>query len=342
MDLQKIFINSVGRLRSGWRLLAFALLYFFVFFLLTAGARVAYAIAVRVAPTRDINSFLQDAIFRCVLIAAALLSGYLCTRILEGLPWRSLGLWFHSRWLRHFLIGSAVGIGSLALAAMIAAAGGGLRFAFSGGDAVLGVVQTLVVTAVLFIVAALAEEALFRGYPLQTMARAQLAGLGIVITSIWFAGIHLGNPNFKYGLPLVNLVIAGLWFSVAFLRSRSLWFPLGIHWAWNWALASIFGLPVSGITRLAPHPLMKGSDLGPTWLTGGTFGIEGGIACTVALLISTVFIWRVRLVSPTEEMVRLTSQENPTTTTQQTDVDSRTREALHSQLAGVGKPSEKF
>jgi uncharacterized protein len=310
MDPRKLFINQVGRLRSGWRLLIFVCLNFLAFFVLTMGARVLYAIAVRIAPTREINAFLSNMIYRCVVLGAALIAGYVCARRLESLPWRSLGLWFHPRWLRHFLVGSAVGIAALALAAGIAAAGGGLRFSFSGRAVLFGVVQTLVFTAILFVVAALAEEAVFRGYPLQTMARANLAALGAIITSVWFAAGHFLNPNFEYGLPLVNLILAGLWFSVAFLRARSLWFPLGIHWAWNWALGSVFGLPVSG-TRLVRHPLMEGFDLGPAWLTGGDFGIEGGVAATIAILVSTVVIWRVRLVSPTEEMVRLSSQENP-------------------------------
>jgi membrane protease YdiL (CAAX protease family) len=268
--------------------------------------------AVRVAPSRGINAFLQNMIFRLVMLATALVTGYICARWLEGLPWRSLGLWFHPRWLRHFLLGSVIGIASLALAAGIAFAGGGLRFSLSGREVIFGVMQTLVLTAVLFVVAALAEEALARGYPLQTMARANLAALGVILTSVWFASLHFGNPNFTFGLPVVNLTLAGVWFSIAFLRARSLWFPLGIHWAWNWALGSVFGLPVSG-SHLARHPLMKGYDHGPAWLTGGDFGIEGGVAATIAILVSTLVIWRVRMVSPTEEMFRLTSQENPVT-----------------------------
>jgi hypothetical protein len=54
--------------------------------------------------------------------------------------------------------------------------------------------------------------------------------------------------------------------------------------------------------------LLQGTDLGPAWLTGGSFGIEGGIACTAALVISTVFIWRTRMLSATEEMKALTSE----------------------------------
>jgi hypothetical protein len=90
-----------------------------------------------------------------------------------------------------------------------------------------------------------------------------------------------------------------------------LWFPLGIHWAWNWTMGAVLGLPVSGIERLTPEPLLRATDIGPAWLTGGSYGIEGGAACTIALLVSTLFIWRTRLAQPTEEMLRLTDQENP-------------------------------
>src|SRR6185436_16893729 len=129
---------------------------------LSTGARVLYAISIRVAPTRSIHEFSQNLIFRFVMLAAALITGYICARWLERLPWRSLGLWLHASWFRHFLIGSLIGIASLALAAGIAAAGGGLRFTLSGRDGIGGVIQTLTLTAVLFVVAALAEEAMFR------------------------------------------------------------------------------------------------------------------------------------------------------------------------------------
>src|ERR1041384_3416912 len=128
MELKDLVFNKYDRPRSGWRFLSFAVLYFFVLFVLTTGARVLYAISIRVAPSRSIHDLVQNLIFRCVLLAAALLAGYVCARWLERLPWRSLGMTFHRGWFRHFIIGSLVGIASLALAAGIAAAGGGLRF----------------------------------------------------------------------------------------------------------------------------------------------------------------------------------------------------------------------
>jgi membrane protease YdiL (CAAX protease family) len=279
-------------------------------FVIGTAARIGYAVVIQIVPSPRLGVSFENLVFRFTVLTAALVAAFICTRWLDGLPWRAIGLSLHVGWLRDFLIGSIIGIASLALATLIATAGGGLTFTIFSGN-FSQVIKTLVFSAVLFVIAALAEEALFRGYPLQTMSRAGLAGLGVLITSIAFAGIHFGNPNFKDGLPLLNLLLAGVWFGVAYLRTRSLWFPLGIHWAWNWALGSLFGLPVSGVTSLAPHSLLRGADLGPAWLTGGSFGIEGGIACTVALILSTIFIWRTKLVSATEEMKRLTSEENP-------------------------------
>jgi hypothetical protein len=115
------------------------------------------------------------------------------------------------------------------------------------------------------------------------------------------------------GFTFLNTALAGVWLAAAYLRTRSLWFPLGVHWAWNWAMASLLGLPVSGITDLAPHSLLHGTDLGPAWLTGGTYGPEGGAACTIALIVSMLFVWRTRLVSATPELLELTSHENPVT-----------------------------
>jgi membrane protease YdiL (CAAX protease family) len=310
MDLKQVFINSAGRLRSGWRLLVFVLIFVILSVLFGAATRKVSELAVQFVPSRGVAHYLENVIFRLVFLIVALLAGYICTRGLEGLPWRALGLWFHARWVRDFFLGSVIGVASLALAAAIATAGGGLSFTFSGRAALVQVGQTLVFSGALFVLAALAEEALFRGYPLQTLTRANLAWLAVFLTSVPFAAIHLRNPNVAAGFTFINTALAGVWLAVAYLRTRSLWFPLGVHWAWNWALGSLFGLPVSGITNLAPHPLLRGTDLGPSWLTGGNYGIEGGLACTVTLILSTLFILRTRLVAATPEMTTLTSQEN--------------------------------
>lgn len=309
MDLRRIFINNFGRLRSGWRLLLYGAAVSALFLVLGMAFWIAYGLLVYVLPAWRYGEFLQNLIFRFSILACALVAGYLCAKFLEGLPWRSLGLTFHVQWLRDLLIGSVIGILSLAVSAGVAYAGGGLSFDLNSTNLLFGVSRSLLSSGFLFIFAALAEEALARGYPLQTLIRARLTWLGVALTSLFFATLHLENPN-VIPIALLNTVLAGVWLAAAYLRTRSLWFPLGVHWAWNWALGSLFGLPVSGL-HLVSHPLLKPTDTGPTWLTGGSYGLEGGIAGTVAIVLSTLFIWRTKLVSATPEMLKLSSEENP-------------------------------
>jgi hypothetical protein len=172
--------------------------------------------------------------------------------------------------------------------------------------------RSLLTSGALLFVAALAEEAAFRGYPLQTLTRSGLMWLGVLLTSVPFGFAHLLNPNVVPGVTFANTALAGVWLAAAYLKTRSLWFPLGVHWGWNLSLGWLFGLPVSG-GRLVSTSFLRGDDIGPAWLTGGDYGIEGGAACTVALIVFTLFIWRTRLGAATPELLKLTSEENPAT-----------------------------
>jgi uncharacterized protein len=309
MSLRDIFINKFGRLRSGWRVLIFIAAAIAVAWLVATALRVAYAIVLSVAPQLRQPRFIADMIFRLSVLATALIAGYLCALWLERLPWRSLGLTLHDGWFRDLLTGFVVGFVSLALAVGIATAWKGLSFSFNHAP-VTSLARSMLGSAVLLFVAALAEEAMFRGYALQTLTRARLAWLGVFLTSVPFGLAHLDNPNVVPGVTFANTAIAGIWFGVAYLRTRSLWLPWGLHWAWNWALGWFFGLPVSG-GIVTSNPLFNPTDIGPAWLTGAAYGIEGGVACTVALLLSTLFLWWTPWLSATPELKKLTSEENP-------------------------------
>ncbi len=307
--MRQVFLNEVGRLRSGWRVLLFGFAFFAILLLIATFLWIGYVIFSSVGgPPVPYGAVLADLLFRINILVAALGAGYLCARLFEGLPWRSLGMTFHQGWLRDLLIGCAIGFAALTVAVGIATAFGGLRFSL--GSSALGMIRSLGGSAVLLFVAALAEEALFRGYPLQTLTRARLAVFALLLTSVPFGLSHLDNPNAIPFATFANTALAGIWLGVAYLRTRSLWFPLGVHWAWNWALGGVFGLPISG-KNLISNPLLRGNDVGPAWLTGGAYGIEGGVACTIALVIFTLYIWRTRLLSATPELQKLTSEENP-------------------------------
>jgi membrane protease YdiL (CAAX protease family) len=309
--MREIFINEFGRLRSGWRLLLYILTVIALSLFLTEAFRAIYLAVLAKELRVPLAGFVWDFGYRFFLLATALAAGYLCARVLERLPWRSLGLTLHRRWLRDFVIGSALGFAAILIAVAIAKLGSGLHFSF-GDDGLPAIARSMLGSTVLLIVAALAEEAMFRGYGLQTLARARLAWLGVLLTCLLFGSVHLSNPNVVPGFTMTNTALAGLMFGVAYLRTRSLWFPWGIHWAWNWVLGWFFGLPVSGIT-VASHTLLEANDAGPFWLTGGSYGVEGGLAGTISLLLLTIFVWRTSLVSATPELLKMTSEENPVT-----------------------------
>jgi membrane protease YdiL (CAAX protease family) len=308
MELNEIFFNRVGRLRSGWRFAIYIASLYFTIWLMFILVRVLLLKVVRL-PDSVLEGNWGWVVQALILLSAATLLGWGYGRLFEDLPARALGWAFHQGWLRDWLKGSLVGALSLSLATLVAAIFGGFNFALNRASTFPAIGKTLLLSGLVFILAAAAEEAMFRGYPLQTMTRSKLAWLAIVLTSVIFSLDHLDNPNVVRGFTFVNTALAGVWLALAYLRTRSLWFPLGVHWAWNWMMGAVIGLPVSGIDHLTPNPLVRAVAVGPQWLTGGAYGIEGGAACTLALLVSILFIWRTKLLSATADMMRLTDHE---------------------------------
>jgi hypothetical protein len=131
------------------------------------------------------------------------------------------------------------------------------------------------------------------------------------LTSLLFAVTHTSNPSANY-LSFINTALAGLWFGAAYLKTRTLWFAFGLHLAWNWVQGAILGISVSGINEITVAPLLQPTNAGSIVLTGGDYGIEGGIACTIALIVSTALIWFLPILKPTKEMLELTSKEKST------------------------------
>lgn len=307
MSVKDLFLNSAGRLRSGWRFLIFLFAYIFIcqpVIALTA------AFLKTLPPHYSENFWLTFTV--PVLLSAILVIAlnWLCNHLLENLPFRALGFSLTGNWLKDSAFGILTGAATIIFAALLAMMFGGLSFQINRTADTDRILLTLGGSLVVFVIGAVNEEALFRGFLLQTTTRAQIVWGGAILTSFLFASAHFLNPNFVF-LSWLNTFLAGLWFAVAYLKTRNLWFPTAIHFAWNWFQGAFLGINVSGIRELTSAPILQAVDQGPTWLTGGHYGLEGGFACTVALVISTVLIWFLPFLKPTEEMMKLTSEENP-------------------------------
>lgn len=191
------------------------------------------------------------------------------------------------------IAGVAIGGAMAAMVLIVTAIGGatwvGTGEPFAGYLAAVGVVLGGIV------VAALGEELLFRGFPLAVLAQAFGRVTAAGVLSVLFTLAHLGNPSVT-ALGLANILLASLVLSAAFFTPGALPAAWGLHAAWNGGLA-LADAPVSGIRFDAPA-----IDYAPgsrDWLTGGSFGPEGGAAATVVL--AGALVWLVaRLRAPSE------------------------------------------
>jgi membrane protease YdiL (CAAX protease family) len=286
MNIRQVFLGSDSKLRSGWR---FAI--FVVGFAITVGFFSALVIAAfpeLVQPGHEPGASAMM-LSSLTMLVPALLIGWLCGKYLERLPFKALGASFSGLWLINLLLGLVIGAVTLMIAVGLSMAFAGTGF-ISNEFATNDILYSLGLSGGVFLLGAAAEEALFRGYILQTFARSNLAWFAILMTAVFFGIVHLGNPA-AGPLSSLNTALAGIWFGVAYLKTRDLWFVTGLHFIWNWMQGSVFGIEVSGLTKIVTHPVLKEIETGPTWIGGGDYGLEGGIVTTIAIIISTIAIY---------------------------------------------------
>ncbi|MCS6884451.1 MAG: CPBP family intramembrane glutamic endopeptidase [Acidobacteriota bacterium] len=138
---------------------------------------------------------------------------------------------------------------------------------------------------IFLLIAASLEELLFRGYPLQELA-ASLGRLpSALIMSVPFALVHTDNPCHTL-FANINTLLAGLWLCAAYFKTNNLWLATGLHLGWNFALASVFGINVSGIDAFSQSSFLAAKYNGQQLLTGGCYGIEASLPATVILGLS--------------------------------------------------------
>jgi membrane protease YdiL (CAAX protease family) len=192
-------------------------------------------------------------------------------------PLRAMGLARREGWKREFALGAALGWGGVVACVLPMAIVGSLVIRFWTDSHQFSL---LFVNLLTLAVAALAEEIAFRGYAFQRLIDAVGPTLATLGMSVLFALMHLLNTNATAASTLVT-ILAGWLFSVAYLRTRALWLPWGLHFAWNASMGILFGLPVSGLTVF--NPVITTNAVGPVWLTGGGYGPEGSAIAVLVL-----------------------------------------------------------
>jgi membrane protease YdiL (CAAX protease family) len=129
--------------------------------------------------------------------------------------------------------------------------------------------------------AAVIEELLFRGAIFRIIEASLGTWIALVISAVLFGLVHLGNPNATWLAAVAISLEAGVMLAAAYVLTRRLWLPIGIHAAWNFTQGGIFSVAVSGGKT---DGLLVASLSGPSWLSGGEFGAEASL---VAMLLCT-------------------------------------------------------
>ena len=196
--------------------------------------------------------------------------------------------------VRQTAVGLGIGFALMVACVAVAAILGVYRIVGSGDASRLA--MALISSAIM---PAFTEELLFRGILQRWLEDFGGSWVGLVLSSLAFGFAHYFNPNSTVLACLWIAVEAGVLLGGAYMLTRSLWMPMGLHAGWNFTQGEIFDVPVSGIDE---HGLVQAQMSGPELLSGGSFGLEASI---IALIIATaVGVWMVVRAVRKGELVR--------------------------------------
>jgi uncharacterized protein len=293
VKISGIVFDDQGQVRAGWRVLFYLLLCALGSAALLAGYM---PIAASLFPAATNASRLDQIAPYALICAAAILAAFIMLRLFDKLPLRTLGYSIHIRTgvevaqgilLAFIMISFLFGIEWIAGCVSLSWTG------FHAGRLLLMLAYYLA----FFGLSSAMEELLARGYAFQVLVQGVGKTGAVCISAMFFSLGHFNNPHVDV-IALLNTILAGIWLSIAYLKTRSLWLPTSLHMTWNLTLGFIYGYPVSGVA--VPDAMIKLSQRGSAWITGGSYGPEGGVLSTGILIAATLLLLRSRRVKPAE------------------------------------------
>lgn len=276
--MNPIFNTNERRLRAGFRILIFIVLT--IIFILP-------------------SNFINIAWLTYLYIAfATFASAFITAKYIDKRPLSGIGLAFNKKWGRDFLLGLSIALIAQSLIFLIEWQSGWLQIkGFAWNTVHYTAWYTPILYAFLQMLAVgFYEEVFFRGYALKNLAEGFTFGglnhnigliIAVVFTSVIFGLAHLSNPNANL-ISTVNIIFAGLMLALPYILTGSLGLSVGIHFAWNFSMGSIFGLPVSGLDL--GGSIISTEINGPAIFTGGEFGPEAGITGLVGMLVISCLV----------------------------------------------------
>ena len=227
----------------------------------------------------DPSTFTTDLAFVLTSLGFVV-TAYLFWTLWDKRPFKEMGFEASPRKiLVDFASGSMLGVIIIFLSILVSLA---LGYGSFVGRVQGNVASDVLMGLLVYLSVGFAEEILSRGYMMTVLAQSFGSIFAIVGSAVIFSVLHLLNPNLSL-LSVFNIVLAGILLAFSYHRTKALWFPIGLHFTWNLMQGTIFSLEVSGIeSKGLFHVLLTG----PEYITGGKFGLEGGIIVTLLTVLA--------------------------------------------------------
>jgi len=219
-------------------------------------------------------------------LCTALLVNFLTLRIYTGRRMADLGLWWNRASVDNLAFGVLGGVGAasavLAPPLLLGAAH------ISATPAELPSFGAAILATVGLVGGAVGEEFLFRGYAFQILMASCGEWATVIPVGAVFALMHWPNPSASW-FSVANTAGFGILFGYAYLRSRDLWLPIGLHFGWNFTLP-LFGVNVSGLRmKMTGHEMVWSA--GKLW-SGGDYGPEASVLTTAVMVALAFYLWK--------------------------------------------------
>ena len=193
--------------------------------------------------------------------------------------------------LGDFLTGSVVG-GFIFLSAVAAAFFGG--FASFNPDFAKFSMTAMMASTLGMTLAAAGEEIMMRGYVLQELMSKFSTATSVIVSSLLFTVLHGAQlvQSDMAAVGALNIFLASVLLSLAYLATRTLWLPIGIHAGWNVMQGPVLGINVSGTDMATSWQPVTLS--GPDMMTGGAFGLEASVLGLIGPTLGIAMMFAMR------------------------------------------------
>ena len=259
----------------GWLRVILFILPFFIFVALSQ-ILAGITLGMKMPARHFTPNLFQSTVFTLYMLAATFGVVAIFRRWVDRASFKSLGFGLNN-FVRESTTGILLGIGMITLGYLLLLAMHEINFVGTSPDA-----TSILLSIVLFVAVAFNEELIFRGYILGNLMLSMNRWVALLVSSVFFSLLHMGNAHFTL-LGFFSILFAGLLLGLPYIFTRSLWLPIALHFSWNYFQGTIFGFSVSGN---AEYSLIRQSRQTDTMWNGGEFGFEGSILAVGFLAIA--------------------------------------------------------